>query len=207
MFSQPSEAEQHSCLILSSPGKCSDPNHLGCLLLNSLQFFGVFHILRILHWTQHCRCVLVRKSSPSLSANQSFSVWFLITADKGIQYLPGSVFTLTDQELCTHLLWQVTLRFLAAWVASFPVLYFSKFQDYQAVNTMGCWPNRIVSRCPHWMPPNRCDFLSHFSLASRCLTELQKTSPNNTGNTDRSSRRKKDSCNQSGRKLGHWCWE
>lgn len=74
---------------------------------------------------------------------------------------------------------------------------------------MGCWPNRIVSTCPHWIPPHRCDFLTHFSLASGCLTELQNTSPNNKGNNDsnNSSRRKKDSCNQSGRKLGHWGWE
>lgn len=74
---------------------------------------------------------------------------------------------------------------------------------------MGCWPNRIVSRCPHWIPPHRCDFLTHFSLASGCLTELQNTSPSNKGNNDsnNSSRRKKDSCNQSGRKLGHWGWE
>lgn len=58
---------------------------------------------------------------------------------------------------------------------------------------MGCWPNRIVSTCPHWIPPHRCDFLTHFSLASGCLTELQNTSPNNKGNNDsnNSSRRKK----------------
>lgn len=74
---------------------------------------------------------------------------------------------------------------------------------------MGCWPNRIVSRCPHWISPNCCDFLTHFSLASGCLAELQNTSPNNKGNNDsnNSSRRKDDSCNQSGRKLGHRGWE
>lgn len=74
---------------------------------------------------------------------------------------------------------------------------------------MGCWPKRIVSRCPYWIPPHRSDFLTHFSLASGCLTELQNISPSNKGNNDsnNSSRRKKDSCNQSGRKLGHWGWE
>lgn len=74
---------------------------------------------------------------------------------------------------------------------------------------MGCWPYSIVSRCPHWIPRNCCNFLTHFSLASGCLTELQNASPNNKGNnnSNNSGRRKKDSCNQSGRKLGHWGWE
>jgi len=33
-----------------------------------------------------------------------FQFAFLITAGKGIQHLPGLVFTLMDQELCMHLL-------------------------------------------------------------------------------------------------------
>lgn len=64
------------------------------------------------------------KNKPVLLQPDPFQFASYTAAGEGTQSLPGSAFTLTAQELCLHLLWQVTLRFLAAEAVSFPVLQF-----------------------------------------------------------------------------------